>query len=53
VAVVTGSLVAGPLMHVSVTDTKSPSSYTVQIYQVASRTYQVRPTSGYSLTIGQ
>jgi hypothetical protein len=53
VAVVTGDLLAGPLMRVSVTDTKSPSSYTVRIQQVASRTYQVRSTSGYSLTIGQ
>jgi len=50
-AVVTGDLVAGPLLRVSVTDTKTPSSYTVQIQQVASRTYQVRSTSGYSLTI--
>lgn len=53
VAVVTGNLVAGPLVRVSVTDTKSPKSYTVQVQQVASRTYQVRSLSGYSLTIGQ
>lgn len=52
-AVVTGDLVAGPLVRVSVTDTKSPDAYTVQIQQVASRTFQVRPTSGYSLTIAQ
>jgi hypothetical protein len=52
-AVVTGDLVAGPLVQVSVTDTKSPSSYAVRIRQAASRTYQVRSTSGYSLTIGQ
>jgi hypothetical protein len=53
VAVVTGDVVAGPLVRVSVTDTKAPSSYTVRIQQVASRTYQVRSTNGYSLTIGQ
>jgi uncharacterized protein (DUF2141 family) len=53
VAVVTGDLVAGPLVRVSVTDTKAPSSYTVRIQQVASRTYQVRSVNGYSLTIGQ
>ncbi len=52
-AVVTGNLVAGPLVRVGVTDTKSPKSYTVLIQQVASRTYQVRSTGGYSLTIGQ
>jgi len=50
-AVITGSLVAGPLVHMSVSDTKSPSAYTVQIQQEASRTYQVRPTSGYSVTV--
>ncbi len=52
-AVVTGDLVAGPLVRVSVTDTKSPTSYTVTVQQVASRTFQVRSPSGYSLTIGQ
>lgn len=50
-AVITGTVVAGPMLRVSVTDTKSPSSYTVQITQVASRTYQPRSTSGYSLTV--
>jgi hypothetical protein len=52
-AVVTGSLVAGPLLTLSVSDTKSPGAYTTQVQQVASRTFQVRSTSGYSLTIGQ
>ncbi|MBI2073664.1 MAG: hypothetical protein HYT81_11670 [Gemmatimonadetes bacterium] len=50
-AVLTGDLVAGPLLRVSVTDTKEPSSYTAQITALASRTYQVRSPSGYSLTI--
>ena len=50
-AVITGTVAAGPLLRVSVTDTKSPSSYTVQIQQVASRTYQLRSTGGYSLTV--
>ncbi len=52
-AVITGDLVAGPLVRVSVTDTKSPDAYRVQIQQVASRTFQVRLTSRYSLTIGK
>jgi len=51
-AVVTGDLVAGPLLRVSVSDTKAPSAYSVQISQVASRTFQLRPTGGYGLTIG-
>ena len=50
-AVVTGNLAAGPLARISVTDTGSPKSYTVQIVQVASRSYQLRSTSGYSLSI--
>lgn len=52
-AVLTGDLVAGPLLRIAVTDTKEPSSYTAQITGVASRTYQVRSASGYSLTVGQ
>ena len=52
-AVVTGDLAAGPLVRVSVTDTKQPSSYTAQITAVAGRTFQVRSASGYSLTVGQ
>lgn len=50
-AVVTGNLVAGPLARISVSDTGSPKSYTVQVVQVASRSYQLRSTSGYSLSI--
>ncbi len=52
-AVVTGELAAGPLIRVSVTDTKEPSSYTAQITALATRTFQVRSASGYSLTVGQ
>jgi hypothetical protein len=50
-AVVTGNVAAGPLVRVSVSDTKAPDAYTVQIVQVASRSYQLRSTSGYSLSI--
>lgn len=50
-AVVTGDLVAGPLVRLSVTDTKSPQAYTAQVRQVASRTFEVRSVSGYSLTV--
>ena len=52
-AVVTGNLAAGPLVRIAVSDTKSPDAYSAQVQQVASRTYQVRATSGYSLTVGQ
>ncbi len=52
-AVLTGDLAAGPLLRVSVTDTREPSSYTAQITALATRTYQVRSASRYSLTVGQ
>jgi hypothetical protein len=52
-AVVTGNLAAGPLVRIGVSDTKSPDAYSAQVQQVASRTYQVRATSGYALTVGQ
>jgi hypothetical protein len=52
-AVVTGNLAAGPLVRIGVSDTKSPDAYSAQIQQVASKTYQVRAPSGYSLTVGQ
>ncbi len=51
-AVLTGDLAAGPLLRVSVSDTKAPSAYSVQISQVASRSFALRSTSGYGLTIG-
>jgi hypothetical protein len=50
-AVLTGELVAGPLVRVSVSDTKTPDAYSVQIVQVANRSYQLRSPSGYSLSI--
>jgi hypothetical protein len=50
-AVVTGNLAAGPLVRVSVSDTGAPKAYSVQIVQVASRSYQLRSTSGYSFSI--
>jgi hypothetical protein len=51
-AVLTGDLVAGPILRVRVSDTKAPSAYSAQISQVASRTFQLLSTSGYRLTIG-
>lgn len=50
-AVVTGSVVAGALLRVSVSDTRPSGAYAVQVVQVASRTYQLRSAGGYSLTI--
>jgi len=50
-AVITGNVVAGALARVSVSDTRSPSSYSVQIQQVASRSYQSRSISPYSATV--
>jgi uncharacterized protein (DUF2141 family) len=50
-AVVTGDLTAGPLVRIAVSDAGAPTAYTVRIVQVASRSYQLRSPSGYSLSI--
>ena len=49
--VVTGNLAAGTLFRISVPDTKVLTSYSVQINQVSSRTFALRNTMGYSITL--
>lgn len=49
--VVTGTISAGQLVRVSVSDSKKPAQYTVQILGVANRSYQVRSGAGYSVTL--
>ena len=49
--VVTGTLSAGPLVRITVSDANTPSAYSGQINQVASTTFEVRSTSGYALTV--
>ena len=46
--VVTGNIVAGALMRLAVPDTRSRSSYTLQLNAIASRTFVVRSINGYS-----
>ena len=46
--VVTGNVVAGPLMRLSVPDTRVRSSYTIQLNAIASRTFVIRSINGYS-----
>jgi hypothetical protein len=46
-----GDLAAGTLFRISVPDTKVLTSYSVQINQVSSRTFALRNTMGYSITL--
>ena len=50
-AVITGNISAGAVARVSVSDTNNKASYSVQILDVASRTYVKRAVGGYSLTL--
>src|SRR2546425_7592716 len=49
--VVVGNLASGTLFRVGVSDTKTPTNYTVQIIGVSSRTFALRTASGYSVTL--
>ncbi|GBD32820.1 MAG: hypothetical protein KatS3mg081_2793 [Gemmatimonadales bacterium] len=50
-AIVTGPLAPGPLVRVTVSDVGSRSAYSAQLEQVASRSFQLRPLSGYALSV--
>jgi hypothetical protein len=50
-AVITGSIGAGAIARVSVSDVNQPGAYSVQILDVASRTYVKRAITGYSLAL--
>ena len=47
--VVTGTLGAGPLVRVGVSDTGSPGDYSIQVNAAASTTFVIRSTGGYGL----
>ncbi len=49
--VVTGSLASGTLFRVGVSDTKTPTTYSVQLVAISSRAFVLRPTTGYSVTL--
>ena len=49
--VVTGTIGAGTIFRLGVSDTKKPSNYSVVINAVSSRTFVLRTASGYSATL--
>ncbi len=50
---VTGTLTNGAVVTIGVADTRKLSQYTATIEAVAGSDFQLRPLSGYSLTISQ
>jgi len=48
--IVTGDLVAGPLVHVSVAQGGPNEVYRLDVVEVASRTFDPVPSAGYTLT---
>jgi len=50
---VTGTLTNGAVVTIGVPDTRKLSQYTATIEAVAGSDFQLRPLSGYSLTISQ
>lgn len=48
--VVTGTIVPGPVLRVTVSD-RRVDGYTASVAAVASRTYQIRNAAGYTLTL--
>ena len=50
-AIVTGTIVPGVVVRVTVSDVKKPDQYSASIQQVAARSYDLRGLSGYSLTV--
>lgn len=49
--IVTGNLAAGPLLHITVPDTRDDEDYTAAVVQVASTTYAIRGNGGYALEV--
>jgi hypothetical protein len=49
--VITGTINAGAVARVAVSDVNSKASYSAQLLDVASRTYVKRATTGYSLSL--
>jgi hypothetical protein len=49
--VVTGTIVSGTLFKLSVSDTRTPSSYSVTVDAASSQSYVLRSGSGYSVTL--
>lgn len=49
--IVTGAISAGPLLRITVPDTRKDEDYSVVVEEVASTDYAVRPTAGYVLSV--
>ena len=49
--VVTGDMTAGPLLTLTVPDTRKADDYSASVLQVASTTYALRGVTGYALTV--
>ena len=49
--VVTGTIAAGTIFKVSVSDTRTPSSYSVTVDAASSQSYVLRSGAGYSVTV--
>ncbi len=49
--IVTGDLVAGPVVRLSVTDAGPSHAYRVDVLEVANRQFAVQPPAGYNLTV--
>ncbi len=47
--IVTGSVTAGPVFSVTVSDTRTPASYTAKVLDVSTRAFVTHSLSGYAL----
>lgn len=49
--VITGTIAAGDVVKIGVTDTRDDEEYTATVVSAASTAYAVRPVTGYELTV--
>ncbi len=49
--VVTGDMTAGPILTLTVPDTRAVGDYSAAVVQVASTTYALRANTGYALSV--
>lgn len=53
VVIVTGALADGPLLHITVPDTRKDEDYTVAINEVSSTAFAVVATTGYAVDVSK
>lgn len=51
--IVTGALADGPLLHITVPDTRDDEDYNVAVNEVSSTSYAVVATTGYSVDVSK